>query len=73
MANRTPRLEAVTVIRVPPPGLEPGYAVAVVRDDEGLHTVRLLVDGNEVPRVGTPLKVADSPVPGVSAYRPAQA
>jgi hypothetical protein len=72
MPNLTPTLEAVTVIRVPPPGIEPGYAVAVVRDGDGLHTVRLLFDGDEAPAVGTPLEEVDSPVPGVTAYRPVE-
>ena len=72
MADLAPKLEAVTVIRVPPPGVEPGYAVAVVRDADGLHTARLLFDGDEAPAVGTPLEGVDSPVPGVTAYRPAR-
>jgi hypothetical protein len=70
MTELAPTLEAVTVIRVPPPGMEPGYAVAVVRHGGGLQTVRLLLDGDEVPAVGTLVEEVDSPVPGVTAYRP---
>jgi hypothetical protein len=70
MTDLGPTLAAVTIIRVPPPGMEPGYAVAVVRDGDGLHTVRLLIDEEEVPAVGTPVEEVDSPVPGVAAYRP---
>lgn len=63
-------LEAATVIRVPPPGLEPGYVVAVVRTANGLSAVRLLADPGAVPRPGTAVEETTSPVPGVATYRP---
>ncbi len=56
MAESNLILEAATVIRVPPPGLEPGYTVAVVRTAEGLRTGRLLcppgVRAHDAPRPG---------------------
>lgn len=64
-----PVLEAVTIIRIPPPGLEAGYAVAVVREGPGLHAGRLLLDGPDLPLPGTPLRPVDSPVAGIPAYR----
>lgn len=66
-------LEAATVIRVPPPGLEAGYVVAVVRTPKGLRTGRLLCTADEVPAPGTPVESAPSPVDGVPAYRPVPA
>lgn len=63
-------LEAATVIRVPPPGYEPGYAVAVVRTDDGLHTARLTYSGDQLPPVGTELEPAEPEAPGVPTYRP---
>lgn len=63
-------LEAATVIRVPPPGLEPGYIVAVVRTANGLSTGRLLSDPDVVPQPGTAVEETASPVEGVVAYRP---
>lgn len=66
----TVRLEAATVIRVPPPGVEPGYVVAVVRTPAGLRTARLLCPPDAVPVPGTALEATDSPVDGVDAYRP---
>ena len=70
MGESTLTLEAATVIRVPPPGLEPGYTVAVVRTPDGLRTGRLLCPPDEVPAPGTRLEPAESPVEGVAAYRP---
>lgn len=70
MADTALTLEAATVIRVPPPGLESGYVVAVVRTPEGLRTGRLLCPSDDVPTPGTHVELAESPVPGVSAYRP---
>lgn len=67
------RLEAVTIIRVPPPGYEPGYAVAVVRTDEGLHAVRLTYSGGEPPAVGAELEPAEPAAPGVPTYQPVRA
>ena len=63
-------LEAATVIRVPPPGLEPGYTVAVVRTPAGLRTGRLLCRPDEVPAPGTVVEPTESPLEGVAAYRP---
>jgi len=62
-------LEAATVIRVPPPGLEPGYTVAVVRTREGLRTGRLLCPPDELPPPGTRLEAVESSVEGVAAFR----
>lgn len=73
MADSTLTLEAATVIRVPPPGLEPGYTVAVVRTPHGLRTGRLLCSPDDVPAPGTRVEPAESPVPGVSAFRPVAA
>lgn len=70
MPESTLTLEAATVIRVPPPGLEPGYTVAVVRTPEGLRTGRLLCSPDDVPAPGTPVEHAVSPVEGITAYRP---
>lgn len=63
-------LEAVTIIRVPPPGYEPGYAVAVVRTAEGLRTARLRYPDAEPPAVGTPLERAEPIASGVPTYQP---
>ena len=63
-------LEAVTVIRVPPPGYEPGYAVAVVRTAEGLRTARLRYPDDELPAIGTLLEPAEPAEPGVPTYQP---
>lgn len=70
MVDRTLTLEAATVIRVPPPGLDPGYIVAVVRTPEGLRTGRLLCPLDDLPTPGTHVESAESPVPGVPGYRP---
>jgi uncharacterized OB-fold protein len=73
MAETSLTLEAATVIRVPPPGVEPGYAVAVVRTPGGLLTGRLLCDPAALPLPGTQVEAVDSPVPGVAAFRPTDA
>lgn len=73
MAESTLTLEAATVIRVPPPGLEPGYVVAVVRTPEGLRIGRLLCPPDEVPASGTRVERVESPVQNVAAYRLAAA
>lgn len=70
MTESTLTLEAATVIRVPPPGLEPGYTVAVVRTPEGLRTGRLLCSPDAVPAPGTAVERAESPAQGIPAYRP---
>lgn len=63
-------LEVATVIRVPPPGMEGGYTVAVVRTPNGLRTGRLLCPPDAIPPAGTRLELTDSPVEGAPAYRP---
>lgn len=70
MTENTLTLEAATVIRVPPPGLEPGYTVAVVRTPDGLRTGRLLCPPDEVPAPGAEVEPVESPVEGIAAYRP---
>lgn len=73
MTGASLTLEAATVIRVPPPGMEPGYAVAVVRTPGGLVTGRLLCDPASLPLPGTRVEDTDSQVPGVAAFRPMDA
>ena len=70
MVESTLTLEAATVIRVPPPGLKPGYTVAVIRTPAGLRIGRLLCPPDDLPLPGTLVELAESPVPGVAAYRP---
>ena len=70
MAENVLTLEAATVIRVPPPGLEPGYIVAVVRTPEGLRTGRLLCSPDDLPAPGSGVEVAESALEGIAAYRP---
>lgn len=70
MVENTLTLVAATVIRVPPPGLEPGYTVAVVRTPDGLRSGRLLCSPDDVPDPGAEVESAETPVEGVSAYRP---
>lgn len=70
MTGSSLALEAATVIRVPPPGLEAGYVVAVVRTPSGLRTGRLLCQLDDLPSPGTEVVPVESPVPGVPAYRP---
>lgn len=67
------RLEAATVIRVPPPGFAPGYAVAVVRTPDGLQTARITYEGEDLPAVGSLLEPAEPAAPGVPTYRPVEA
>jgi len=73
MDQNTLTLEAATVIRVPPPGMEPGYTVAVVRTSAGLRTGRLICPPDELPLPGTRVEEVESPVEGVAAYRPVAA
>jgi uncharacterized OB-fold protein len=73
MTESTLTLEAATVIRVPPPGLDAGYTVAVVRTPEGLRIGRLLCPPDQVPPPGTRVEPVDSPVKDVGAYRPVPA
>lgn len=54
-----PTLEAVTVIRVPPPGGEPDRLVAAVRMDDQLHVGRLLGSPPGPPTVGAPLELIE--------------
>jgi hypothetical protein len=70
MAESVLTLEAATVIRVPPPGLDPGYIVAVVRTPEGLRTGRLLCSPDDLPVPGSGVELAASHMEGIAAYRP---
>jgi hypothetical protein len=63
-------LESSVVIRVGAPGAP--YAVAVVRDCEGLHSGRLLVDDfDDMPPIGTLLVEMDRIAERVAVYGPA--
>ena len=57
--DATPRLEAVTVIRVPPPGIEPDYLVAVVKVDGRLQVGRFDGSPEEPPAPGVPVEEVD--------------
>lgn len=70
MTTESLTLEAATVIRVPPPGLEAGYIIAVVRSEDGLRTGRLLCSPDDVPPPGTPVEPGPSRGDGVAAYVP---
>jgi hypothetical protein len=63
-------LESSVVIRVGAP--DAPYAVAVVRDREGLHSGRFLVDDfDAMPPIGTPLVEIDRIAERVAVYAPA--